>query len=307
MYPSKILLFGEYTLLLKSDALAIPYSRFKGEWAHMGAEADKEHLEAIRSNKRLKKFLSYNKPPELSRKLTYSLDLKTFEKDLENGLYFKSDIPEESGLGSSGALVAAIFDKYANIRTTDRDILKIRNCLSVLESFYHGLSSGIDPLVSYLKAPVFIKNNEICGTFTVTLEESLRKSGMFLLYCRQNGKTGELVNYFNFKCKSDSEYLKKIHKQYIPANNKCSLYLTCHYDTKSFFSAIRIISFLQLEIFSEMIPGELIPLINDGLETDLFYLKLCGSGGGGYFLGFTENIVKTENYFKVKGYQILIY
>ena len=27
-----------------------------------------------------------------------------------------------------------------------------------------------------------------------------------------------------------------------------------------------------------------------GLETNAYYLKLCGSGGGGYMLGFTENI-----------------
>jgi mevalonate kinase len=30
-----------------------------------------------------------------------------------------------------------------------------------------------------------------------------------------------------------------------------------------------------------------------GLESDNFYLKLCGAGGGGFILGFTPNINET--------------
>ena len=307
MYPSKILVFGEYTILLNSNALAVPYNRFYGELAFMDAETNKELIEPIRSNTSLKEFLKFSRPGNKNQKLTYSLDFETFEKDLENGLYFKSDIPEESGLGSSGALIAAIFDKYANISTSDRDILKIRNCLALLESFYHGLSSGIDPLISYLKSPLLIKDNEIYRIFIPPIEELLQKYGLFLVYGQRSGKTGELVSDFNNKCRSDPEYLNKVQKHYIPANNKCITLLTSSNNFKSFFSAIRKITLLQLEIFNELIPVEFIPLTYYGLENNLFYLKLCGSGGGGYFLGFTENKVETEKYFKDLGYQILVY
>jgi mevalonate kinase len=307
MYPSKILVFGEYTILLNSNALAVPYNRFYGELAFMDEDTDKERIEPIRSNKSLKEFLKSSRTGNKNQKLTYTLDFETFEKDLENGLYFKSDIPEESGLGSSGALIAAFFDKYANIRTSDRDILKIRNCLALLESFYHGLSSGIDPLVSYLKSPLLIKDNKIYRIFNPPIEELLQKYGLFLVHGQRSGKTGVLVNDFNNKCKSDPEYLNKIQKRYIPVNNECITLLMSINNSKSFFSAIRKITLLQLEIFNELIPEKLIPLTNYGLENNLFYLKLCGSGGGGYFLGFTNNIIQTECYFNEMGYKILVY
>jgi mevalonate kinase len=54
-----------------------------------------------------------------------------------------------------------------------------------------------------------------------------------------------------------------------------------------------------------MIPDKIIQLTYYGVEKDLFYLKLCGSGGGGFFLGFTKNITQTESFFNERGYQIV--
>ena len=307
MYPSKILLFGEYTILLNSAALSIPFNRFKGELAFMEMGPWKKLEEQIRSNQILKDLLTFSKLENIKKKLKYSFDFETFENDLENGLYFRSDIPEESGLGSSGALVAAIFDKYTDVGESVVDFMKLRESLVLFESFYHGSSSGIDPLVSYLQKPVIIRNKLLSTVSVSIIEESLRNSGMFLVYCKQKGKTRDLVKTFKDKCNSDPEYFSKINDRYIPVNDECIMLLTNNYIKGRFFSAIRKITLLQSEIFNEMIPGLLVPLINYGLENKLFYLKLCGSGGGGYFLGFTKNILKTENYFKEMGYQILVY
>ena len=54
-----------------------------------------------------------------------------------------------------------------------------------------------------------------------------------------------------------------------------------------------------------MIPKTLLSDWRYGIENDLFFLKLCGSGGGGFFLGFTENINKTKKYFKNHQIQII--
>ena len=35
-----------------------------------------------------------------------------------------------------------------------------------------------------------------------------------------------------------------------------------------------------------MIPNQLIDNWEEGLKSDLYYMKLCGSGGGGFFLLF---------------------
>ena len=39
-----------------------------------------------------------------------------------------------------------------------------------------------------------------------------------------------------------------------------------------------------------MIPKQFLELWKHGIETNAYYLKLCGSGGGGYMLGFTQDI-----------------
>ena len=39
-----------------------------------------------------------------------------------------------------------------------------------------------------------------------------------------------------------------------------------------------------------------------GIETNDYYLKLCGSGGGGYILGFTEDIDKAKT--SLKGHNL---
>ena len=43
-----------------------------------------------------------------------------------------------------------------------------------------------------------------------------------------------------------------------------------------------------------MIPAQFHDLWKKGLDTGDYYLKLCGSGGGGYILGFTEDLEKAE-------------
>ena len=62
------------------------------------------------SNKQIKSFYDF-------LKLKFDNDefnFKTFNSDIDDGLYFKSSIPLGYGVGSNGALVAATYDKYFN-------------------------------------------------------------------------------------------------------------------------------------------------------------------------------------------------
>ncbi|MBI5008955.1 MAG: mevalonate kinase [Bacteroidia bacterium] len=307
MYPSKILLFGEYVILLKSNALSIPFYEFKGTWSFI----DKGKLDGSDEQKRsiesLKKYLEYLRKNSFNTENKIKLDLDAFEKDLENGQYFKSDIPEGSGLGSSGALSAALFDKYSVVKDSEKNPDKIRNTLATLESFFHGSSSGIDPLTSYMKVPLLINSAGITTLSENQINGTLKKYGMFLVNSNQNGNTGTLVNLFNKRCKTDTSYLKKLMMHYIPENNRCISLIIKNSDSSDFFPAIRKISILQSDLFNKMIPGNFAPIIQHGIDHNLFYMKLCGSGGGGFFLGFTQNIEKTIGFFKNTDYDIIIF
>lgn len=43
-----------------------------------------------------------------------------------------------------------------------------------------------------------------------------------------------------------------------------------------------------------MIPNNLYNAWKKGLDTNAYYLKLCGSGGGGYILGFAPDYAKAD-------------
>ena len=47
-----------------------------------------------------------------------------------------------------------------------------------------------------------------------------------------------------------------------------------------------------------MIPTAFHKVWEKGLQTNDYYLKLCGSGGGGYILGFTKDYTKTQQILK---------
>ena len=142
LFYSKILLFGEYGIIKDSKGLSIPYSFYNG------ALKKDEHPseEALKSNERLKDFVTYLRSIDTE---IVSFDVEKLQTDIDAGMYFDSSIPQGYGVGSSGALVAAIYDKYAYDKITVLEnltrekLLKLKTIFSSMESFFHGKSSGL--------------------------------------------------------------------------------------------------------------------------------------------------------------------
>ncbi|MDP2888617.1 MAG: hypothetical protein Q8P34_06560, partial [Bacteroidota bacterium] len=107
VFNSKLLLFGEYGLMFDAMALSVPFDRFSG---FLDFDADHSHQE---SSDEIRKFYAHLKTGADSHKLHFAFDLESLKTDLERGLYFNSNIPQQYGVGSSGALVAALFSRYA--------------------------------------------------------------------------------------------------------------------------------------------------------------------------------------------------
>ncbi len=54
-----------------------------------------------------------------------------------------------------------------------------------------------------------------------------------------------------------------------------------------------------------MIPDSFKDIWKKGLDTGEYYLKLCGSGGGGFLLGFTKDFEKTKRLLKTMNIDII--
>ena len=114
LFYSKILLFGEYGIIKDSKGLSIPYNFFKGALKKDGNLSE----EAKKSNGYLKDFVSYLEHVVAEEPNLVAFDFASLKKDVNAGMYFDSSIPQGYGVGSSGALVAAIYDKYAQDKIT---------------------------------------------------------------------------------------------------------------------------------------------------------------------------------------------
>nr|WP_320117428.1 mevalonate kinase [uncultured Marinifilum sp.] len=307
IFYAKILLFGEYSVLLNSMGLSIPYTHFKGELSFIGDDKYTDRNFAKRSNSELLKFLEYLKSN--ASKYGTLLNLSAFEKDIHNGLYFESSIPESYGLGSSGALCASIYKKYGikpignNKKLQNGEIIQLKNILSQLESGFHGKSSGLDPLNSYLKVPLLIHNQKEIEQVSLPGKKFGEDSAIFLINSNKSGNTEPLVRSFLKNCEN-KKFSDLMETELIPRNNKC-IHELVNGNADSFFSELSQLSKFQLTYFKSMIPDNFLDLWDEGLRLQQFWLKLCGSGGGGYLLGFTRNYSTTKDLMLEKGYDIV--
>ena len=294
LFYDKILLFGEYGIIKDSKGLAIPYN------AYRGALKASENLSgnALESNLNLDRFYTY-----LSALQTdlVAFNLAALKKDIQNGMYFDSSIPQGYGVGSSGALVAAIYDKYAADKITvlenlTRDkLLNLKTIFGLMESFFHGKSSGLDPLNSYLSLPILINSKDSIEPAGIPSQKE-GKGAVFLLDSEQIGETAPMVSLFMNKMKNEG-FRKMISEEFSTTTDAC-IDDFLQGNVKSLFGNVKALSKIVLTNFKPMIPPAFHKVWEQGISTNDYYLKLCGSGGGGYILGFTEDFAKAQKSLK---------
>ena len=290
LFYAKIILFGEYGMIENSQGLVVPYSFYKGTLKFSDLDNDFEK----KSNQSLEKYSNYLVDLELPS--DFKLNVDSFKNDIQKGLFFDSNIPQGYGVGSSGALVAAIFEKYSFTKrdpeTISKDELKdLKKVFGQLESYFHGTSSGMDPLICYMNLPILIENKENVGKVSLPKEE-VGKGAIFLIDSGIIGETGPMIQIFFEKLKNEG-FRKTLKEEFIRYNNAC-IEAFLKKDMNPFFRNMKKLSVWAYEHFRPMIPENIFNIWKKGLDSNAYYLKLCGSGGGGYILGFTKDYEKAE-------------
>ncbi len=290
LFYAKILLFGEYGIIEDSQGLTLPYSFYKGALKFSDLSSDFEK----KSNSHLQKYAEYLTGLVLPH--GFELNVAEFKKDIANGLFFDSNIPQGYGVGSSGALVAAIFERYSLKKYSPESISKLelkdlKAVFGQLESYFHGKSSGIDPLICYMNLPILIENRETVDKVSITGGKE-GKGAIFLIDSGVVGETGPMVQIFFEKMKTEG-FRKTMKEEFIRYNNAC-IDAFLKKEMNPFFRNLKNLSVWAYEHFKPMIPESIYNAWKKGLDTNAYYLKLCGSGGGGYILGFTKDYEKAD-------------
>ncbi len=264
-YPAKLLLFGEYSVLHGSQALAVPLNQWSGHWS--------EQRPIVHTSPG--PFINWL----FEQSIIDEQNKQRMTVDFTNGLSFASSIPIGHGVGSSGAYVAAVFDRYlAEKKSTSDSNPSI--IMAGMEAFFHGSSSGMDPLVS-LENKAVLKDDS--GNFKI-IDDPGWPTG-YKVYLWDSGisrTTGPLVNVYKNKI-LDSGFRSLVERSLIPMVEH-AIYFYLSGTASMLNECLSVISEFQRSFFKEMIPDQVMQMWKKVMEKPGVYVKLCGAGGGGFFM-----------------------
>ena len=267
--PGTVLLFGEYSILYASKALVMPYHGFVGRF-ELGGDQTKSH-------ETIKLLVEYLKDKNFCH-----LDFDKLDKDLRDGLYFNSKIPIGQGMGSSGAITAALMKSYGkDIHSLSHGELKKQ--LGAVESFFHGTSSGFDPLVCYLDDILLNLNDGEIRPVQFNTNSKI-KPKIYLISTGEKRNGRKVISKFMTKM-SDPGFKKNYNEHYIPLNDKCISEFQTNY--VAFKDSLKELSQQQLDLFLDTMSLEVQLMWKTGLSSEDYFMKLCGAGGGGFYLAFS--------------------
>lgn len=291
-YYGKVILFGEYSMIHGSSALLMPLYSGSSHWDYIWRNPGKRNYS---SNRSLHAFFNYLKDNEY---FCQHIDIARFKAELKKGLFLDSSIPPGYGVGSSGALTAAVYDRFHSDDIEDPIVLK--KFLADMENCFHGKSSGLDPLQCYYGKPFVIdENNKINVLEEKFLPENIH---IFLIDSQIKSDTKSLVEYFNNQL-NNPRYLKAYEELYYPYVNSCIDELVAG-NIDNFFDNLLHLSYYQTVLFEPMVTDKMKPMFFAKRDLAHFQVKLCGSGGGGFFLGFSDDKEATEHFMIQKNYPI---
>ena len=242
--------------------MGVPFYKYSAYW--------RRYDEAYRYKTELLTLLAYT--ATLCEKHSLSFDFIAAKAAVENGWGIESNIPEGYGLGSSGAIVVLLVKRY--VKDVDAlSTLELKSLLANIEGFFHGTSSGMDPLVSYYEKPLLV-NEEACSV----LEKKLDTSCFYLYDSKIKRSAKPLIKKFKMKLSETafSEAVKVLAALNSKAIERMQLGVSVEEEIKA-------ISKWQLEHFKFLIPVQLHELWQNCYDKGV-YMKLCGAGGGGVFL-----------------------
>lgn len=272
-YPSKILLFGEYAVLQGADALAVPFPHFHGKWAWTEDGQPSDLQQGLYA------FLAF-----LEQGGFPGFQAETMRAMLDKGLYFQSNIPSGYGAGSSGALCAAVYDSF--IKNEGHSLGELKELFARMENFFHGSSSGFDPLVSYIGKATHLSGTEIHNPILAPCLESF-----FLVDTGMPRQAEAYIHIFKEKCQNAS-FSEALRERFVPLT-QAAIRSVLSLNHPSLYHTFQDISHYQHQYFKEMIPASILPLWEKGMEDSCFTLKICGAGGGGFLLGISRDWAAT--------------
>ena len=196
----------------------------------------------------------------------------------------KSTLKQKSGLGSSAAFAAAVFNELANFYNYSLNDDRLYNLVSRAENFIHGKSSGADPSIVVYGGLVAFKKGQIQHLATLMLKDKV----FFLIDSgAASESTGEMIKKVA-SIDANKEFLQEIG----------SLSQKMINDLKNNIFNPQLLNDNQLLLEQIGVVGATAKSIILSLQKLGAFCKVTGAGGvksgSGFILAFHNNANKFE-------------
>ena len=151
-----------------------------------------------------------------------------------------------------------------------------------------------------MSLPILINSKEHIETTGIPSQQTSGKGAVFLIDSGTSGETAPMVSIFMENMKQEA-FSNMMRDQFIKYSDAC-IEDFLPGNLNSLFGNINSLSALVLHNFEPMTPNRFRQLWQKGIESNDYYLKLCGSGGGGFILGFAEDFEIAQK--ALKGYPL---
>lgn len=172
-----------------------------------------------------------------------------------------------------------------------------------MESFFHGTSSGLDPLSIILNKPILYRNADEILPVSIPHSKEEGNNIIFLLNTGIPRQTSAMMQHFKSFCE-ETEFRNKIQDELVNYTN-ASIQSFLENNPITLYQNLENLIRFQLEEMQFFIPSSFQNVMKKGINNGDYFLKICGAGGGGFMLGFTGNWAKTSEDLKAFSPQII--
>lgn len=284
--PSKLLLFGEYSILSGSSAITLPLWDYSAKLIL----PESKNFSDTDSNQQLTAFVNFLNQSEYFKK---HLNLHELIKCTQEGLFLDSNIPQGYGLGSSAGLCVALYKAFGISNLAE--LPELKEFYSHMESFFHGKSSGLDPLTIHTEKALLVNNTNIETLPDINLlTDNLH---LYLFDSEIPRAAAHLITGFK-QMLENAEYKNFFEANYLPLLHQV-IHAFIH-QQPNLWNNLKKLSEMQFFIFRKMIPESINPVWEQTVRSEEMCMKILGAGGGGFFLLFSKSKLNELEGFKLK-------
>ena len=186
-----------------------------------------------------------------------------------------------------------VYREFSSILQYQDSVVRLSGCHPPSHPVALAADRKYFPLTIYINKPLLFNKQR-----KLSVVEFKQKTDFstYLIDTGESAKTNPLISVFMNQFAPDGK-INDTAFEYIRLTDKCIQHLLSN-NYNDFLNSLRALSYFQLINMYNLIPQNMYQVWKEGLESESIFMKLCGSGGGGYLIAFASDKNKALKFIK---------